>query len=178
MKDELFKTKLDKETYFALWRRKNPQPLAPSDMDKMYAWYLARYEVYTRDTFKCQNTACEGKTDLLTVHHIKAQRNGGEDKPRNLITLCDKCHKDYERGRKPIVVSNNEKLPSHVRGKLFQIIKGQNRVAQWKKVKKILKRFRKVLRKEGFKITLHEYLDIKEVPEDLRQIIVSISVQD
>ena len=48
-----------------------------------------------RDGYKCQNPNCvnKPKDQKLQVHHITFRSKGGTNKPSNLITLCDKCHK-------------------------------------------------------------------------------------
>jgi HNH endonuclease len=45
--------------------------------------------VKARDGFKCMR--CHIR-ESLTVHHIKPRDAGGTNQPRNLITLCCKCH--------------------------------------------------------------------------------------
>ena len=174
MKDELYEKLLSKEEYFTLWARKNTFQLTQEISEQIYAKYLVKFEVYTRDNFTCQNVNCARKCDVLTIHHIKAQRNGGEDKPRNLLTLCDVCHKGYERAKQPITLSNNPKLPPHIQGRTFKLLRSGNNNARWKKIKKLLKKFRKVLRKEGLKITLQEYLESKNVEDDLQQVLMLI----
>jgi hypothetical protein len=67
-------------------------------------WNIREYILH-RDDHKCQNPDCKHKDDknykpVLNVHHIIYRRNGGSDKPSNLITLCEKCHtaKNHEKG--------------------------------------------------------------------------------
>ena len=45
--------------------------------------------VKDRDGYKC--VLC-GSNENLHVHHIKPISEGGKDNPRNLVTLCEKCH--------------------------------------------------------------------------------------
>ena len=52
-------------------------------------WDLIRKAVLRRDRFQCQGC---GKTCGLNVHHIVPVHRGGEDDPRNLISLCNDCH--------------------------------------------------------------------------------------
>ena len=49
-----------------------------------------REYVLHRDGHQCQNPDCFGKTDILHVHHIDMNRTNNH--PKNLITLCNKCH--------------------------------------------------------------------------------------
>ena len=61
-------------------------------------WNVREYVLY-RDGHICQ--ACKGnKGDkVLNVHHIITRTDGGTDKPDNLITLCETCHKLYHEGK-------------------------------------------------------------------------------
>lgn len=47
-----------------------------------------------RDNYKCQNSNCKGKSEVLQIHHIGYWKTlpDRSDRPGNLITLCDKCH--------------------------------------------------------------------------------------
>jgi hypothetical protein len=50
-----------------------------------------------RDRHTCQG--CQGKRHdpILQVHHIDPQKNGGSNRPDNLITLCQTCHRAHHR---------------------------------------------------------------------------------
>ena len=48
-----------------------------------------RREVLERDHHSCQ---VSGRTDNLSIHHVKFRRDGGEDKAHNLITLNREVH--------------------------------------------------------------------------------------
>ena len=61
--------------------------------------------VKARDGFRCW--ACHGK-DYLEVHHIIRRRDGGSDRPANLITLCGKCHTAHHSGKKPLDIPSLE----------------------------------------------------------------------
>lgn len=56
-------------------------------------WNLREYILH-RDNHECQNPNCKNKDEnpILNVHHIIYRSEGGTDTPRNLITLCNKCH--------------------------------------------------------------------------------------
>lgn len=54
-----------------------------------------REYVLDRDHHECR--VCKSKKHLQ-VHHIESRLTGG-DSPGNLITLCDKCHDDYHKGK-------------------------------------------------------------------------------
>jgi 5-methylcytosine-specific restriction endonuclease McrA len=53
------------------------------------AWREARITVLDRDKHVCR--AC-GSKHGLDVHHVIMRSLGGEDLPKNLISLCRSCH--------------------------------------------------------------------------------------
>ena len=55
--------------------------------------------VKARDNFTCWN--CGGH-EHLEVHHIVQRKDGGSDRPANLITLCERCHTHHHNGGKPL----------------------------------------------------------------------------
>ena len=59
-------------------------------------WNVREYVLY-RDNHTCQHCG-KNKKVILNVHHIESRKFGG-NRPDNLITLCEKCHKDYHRGK-------------------------------------------------------------------------------
>lgn len=61
-----------------------------------YEYSSRREVVLHRDSYTCQ---CCGKRHIrLEVHHIIFRSKGGTDDERNLITLCEKCHKAVHDG--------------------------------------------------------------------------------
>ena len=61
-----------------------------------YGYSSRREAVLNRDNYTCQ---CCGKRRVrLEVHHIIFRSMGGTDDERNLITLCEKCHKAIHDG--------------------------------------------------------------------------------
>lgn len=177
MKDELYSELLSQEQYFALWARKNPTILPDNIKDSMYRKYVEKFDAFNRDGFKCQNVHCTTPSSPLTLHHIKTQRNDGKDLAKNMVTVCDICHKRYERARGPLTFAKDAvHLHKRIRGRTFQLVKSIDIQTQWKKVKKLLKRFRKVLRKEGFKVSLKEYLDERDVDDDTRQLVMTVAL--
>ena len=48
-----------------------------------------RRAVYKRDGYQC---ATCGDVRGLQIHHVTPRSRGGSDDPRNLVTLCWKCH--------------------------------------------------------------------------------------
>lgn len=53
-----------------------------------------RYAILVRDDFTCQKCGRGGKKSvwILEVHHIEERKNGGNNNPSNLVTLCVECH--------------------------------------------------------------------------------------
>jgi N6-L-threonylcarbamoyladenine synthase len=63
--------------------------------EQMGFWNIREYVLF-RDKHTCQH--CKGKNKILNVHHIESRKTGG-DRPENLITLCETCHKAYHQGK-------------------------------------------------------------------------------
>ena len=61
-----------------------------------YGYSSRREAVLHRDNYTCQ--CCGKKHVRLEVHHIIFRSLGGTDDERNLITLCEKCHKAIHDG--------------------------------------------------------------------------------
>lgn len=61
-----------------------------------YEYSSRREAVLHRDNYTCQ--CCGKKHVRLEVHHIIFRSMGGTDDERNLITLCEKCHKAVHDG--------------------------------------------------------------------------------
>ncbi len=57
--------------------------------------------VKARDNYTCW--AC-GAHEPLHVHHIVQRKDGGSDRPANLITLCEKCHTNHHNGKRPLAI--------------------------------------------------------------------------
>ena len=64
--------------------------------------------VLSRDNHKCfLNEKC---SDKLQVHHIKFRSQGGLDNPNNLITLCEKHHKQVHENKLSLNVKKHKEL--------------------------------------------------------------------
>ena len=57
--------------------------------------------IRARDKYTCQICKKKNLKDdgILDVHHIKQRKDGGSDRPDNLITLHQKCHKLFHLGK-------------------------------------------------------------------------------
>lgn len=62
-------------------------------------YYNVKAFVLARDNYKCQSGQKCKHSQKLHVHHIVFRSRGGTDTPENLITLCEKCHKDLHDGK-------------------------------------------------------------------------------
>ena len=60
-------------------------------------WNEREYVLW-RDGHKCRHCSGKSKDNVLEVHHLVQRKDGGSDRPKNLITLCKTCHDSYHRG--------------------------------------------------------------------------------
>ena len=80
-----------------------------------------------RDGHKCQNPKCPNKNQKntrLEVHHKIPRSEGGGDKPENLITLCEHCHKGIHNSTVDIKFSK-KKIVSSIGATQTNIISNQ-----------------------------------------------------
>ena len=61
--------------------------------------------VKARDGFRCRSC---GSGDHLEVHHIRQRKDGGSDRPDNLVTLCHGCHRAWHEGKKDMVALSSD----------------------------------------------------------------------
>ena len=56
-------------------------------------WQRLRWFIFKRDNYTCQYC---GRTNLRhpNCHHIRPLGYGGNNHSSNLITVCDRCHKE------------------------------------------------------------------------------------
>lgn len=59
-------------------------------------WNTREYVLY-RDGHQCQHCKGKSKDSVLNVHHIVSRQIGG-DRPENLITSCETCHRKHHAG--------------------------------------------------------------------------------
>jgi len=157
---EVFKTKLNKEDYFNYWGNQYFNSLGKKQKNLKYKQYLVKCDVLERDNYTCQNMNCKycnniKEFDNLTVHHVKWQKNGGHNKVRNEVILCEKVHQKFHKAKEKIVFENNSNLPPHIRGHTFKLDKPDNEGKKdWVKARREAKAFRKTLRDQcGIKLS-------------------------
>ena len=70
-------------------------------------WDEIRKKVYKRDGNQCR--ACGAKNVKLNAHHILLLRVSQTNDERNLVTLCDSCHKIVEEKALRLLKSGGHK---------------------------------------------------------------------
>ena len=78
-------------------------------------WNVREYVLF-RDGHKCMLCKGRSKDPILNVHHLESRKTGG-DSPRNLITLCETCHKAYHAGL--VELPESIKRPRSLRDSTF-----------------------------------------------------------
>jgi 5-methylcytosine-specific restriction endonuclease McrA len=62
------------------------------------SWKKIKEEVKQEADFKCSNPECPiAEEDLLEVHHINPQSEGGSNSKDNLVALCPSCHATFTK---------------------------------------------------------------------------------
>jgi hypothetical protein len=62
-------------------------------------WNTREYVLH-RDNHECQHPNCKHKKDtILSVHHINGKSEGATDRPEELLTLHESCHKEHHAGK-------------------------------------------------------------------------------
>lgn len=115
------------ETKFDIHRIQNPDVEGVGyQQGPQYRFDNVKEYVRWRDEYRCQK--CRSRTHL-EVHHIVQRKDGGSDRPDNLVTLCHDCHAALHRGeftlRKP---RGGYKAPTFMgvmRRKLVERLKSQ-----------------------------------------------------
>jgi hypothetical protein len=94
--------------------------------DQLGFWNVREY-VLTRDNHKCQHCKGKSKDKILNVHHIESRKTGG-DSPSNLITLCETCHNEFNKGNIDLKVKREKSLRDAavmgiMKWRLYEILK-------------------------------------------------------
>jgi len=88
-------------------------------------WNTREYVLY-RDNHTCQGCKGRSKDPVLEVHHLESRQTGG-DRPDNLITLCNTCHRKVSQGKLDL----NVKIPERFKSQTFM------NTVRWKLVNKL-----------------------------------------
>ena len=140
--------------FYQTWDASSLAALTDHLKQYVYDKYVLKCKVFQRDNFECQNAECNSPDISLTLHHVKFQKNKGEHKVRNCVTICKTCHKGYHRAKRPLIfLATAMHLPSHMKGHKFKVSKPEKQV-DWKKVKAEMKAFRKKLKAQGVKTAI------------------------
>ena len=87
---------------FDIQRIKNPGiENEQYQMGEQLGYENVKAYVKALDGFRCWNC---GTGEHLQVHHIIQRKDGGSDRPENLITLCKECHTDHHSSRHPLAI--------------------------------------------------------------------------
>jgi hypothetical protein len=137
------------DEYFVKWTSKELDAVPETVKHRIYNKYVVKGTMLQRDSFSCQNSLCKSPNSLLTMHHVKWQKNGGEDKVRNAVTLCKSCHFGFHKARFPITYNADGHLPAHISGKTFSLTIPEPK-RDWRKLRVEMKELRSRLKQEGF----------------------------
>ena len=85
-------------------------------------WQKKRNERLNFDDFTCQYHGCGNKRGLQ-VHHLNYLSLFTENVHRDLITVCEECHKKLEEEKKKNPLSEHEKEMLHVKALTFDFCK-------------------------------------------------------
>jgi hypothetical protein len=78
-----------------------------------------RAYVFERDKYTCK--ICKKQLGILQTHHIIQKKDGGSDRPENLVTVHKDCHEKYHKG----IIKHKFKKPKSYREAAYvTILKG------------------------------------------------------
>lgn len=101
---------------FDIQKLKNPEVEGISyQQGEQYSFYNLREYILHRDNHNCQNPHCSNKTKdkVLQIHHLGYWKGDGSDRPSNLITLCEKCHRTENHLKENLLYGWQPKLNSY-----------------------------------------------------------------
>ncbi len=64
---------------------------------QMQGYDNLRAFILYRDNYTCQ--ICKKKEGILNIHHIIQQKDGGSNRPNNLVTVHKSCHNKFHKGK-------------------------------------------------------------------------------
>jgi 5-methylcytosine-specific restriction endonuclease McrA len=77
-----------------------------------------RIATLMRDKYQC--VSCGKKKVQLQAHHIVPQCQGGKDTIKNLITLCQQCHKKVHQGKITLAINGISGLKDQIAQRTMQ----------------------------------------------------------
>ncbi|AKB74002.1 YgjD/Kae1/Qri7 family, required for threonylcarbamoyladenosine (t(6)A) formation in tRNA [Methanosarcina lacustris Z-7289] len=97
---------------FDIHKIKNPEVSGIGCQEgDLKGFYNVKAYVLHRDSYTCQHCKGKSKDSRLHCHHIVFRSNQGSDAPKNLITLCETCHKALHNGE--FKLSGNKSKTKH-----------------------------------------------------------------
>lgn len=152
----VYRKTLKKNEYFKKWDSDSYNKLTDALKEQIYNKYKVKCAVFQRDNFMCTNDICNTPHSELTMHHVRWQKNGGEHKERNCVTLCKTCHKGYHRGKNVLVFAEDSTVPNHIRGHTHKVSDYDE--INWKEIKIEMRKFRKSIKHEhGLSLSQDQY---------------------
>ena len=70
------------------------------DWTRSWMWHHIRCFVLERDAHTCQ--ICGDDAHEVQVHHIVWKSHNGSDHPRNLMVVCEHCHRQIHANQLPL----------------------------------------------------------------------------
>jgi 5-methylcytosine-specific restriction endonuclease McrA len=70
------------------------------DWIRLWMWQRIRNYVVNRDKYTCQ--ICGDKPIDIQVHHIVWRCQNGSDHPKNLMVVCEHCHRQIHSKQLPL----------------------------------------------------------------------------
>ena len=72
------------------------------DWIKTWMWSRIRSFVIERDRRTCQ--VCGETAEDIQIHHIVWRCHNGSDHPKNLMVVCEHCHKQIHARQLPLIM--------------------------------------------------------------------------
>ena len=164
MEYAVYRKTLPKNEYFKKWDSDSYVKLTEDLREQIYNKYKVKCMVFQRDNFMCTHSGCKTPHSELTMHHVKWQKNGGEHKERNCVTLCKTCHKGYHRGKNELIFTEDSTVPKHMRGHTYKVSDYDE--IDWKEIKAEMRKFRKTIKHEhGVPISAKQFKLLMELFE-------------
>jgi 5-methylcytosine-specific restriction endonuclease McrA len=69
---------------------------------KVWMWHHIRSYVLERDGHTCQ--VCGEHEEEVQVHHIVWKSHNGSDHPKNLMVVCERCHRQIHARELPLMM--------------------------------------------------------------------------